>query len=161
MAVDTTTGEVADEPDQFARLLARLADTPDTDLVTVGRFFEEQAQKHSDMVGKIKAEIARRMAAVDATAMYGTGCSAVVDRSRSYIWDIPALYEKLRPLLPTAVFDECVEELPPPPPPVKMFKANTVKLLALRKKLGSQVGAVLDECHRVEEGNPRVSFKTT
>lgn len=148
-----------DEHDRLKAAAAIAADLSDDELLAYAQAVVEEMQFYRGLIAPLHGEVLRRMSERKATLILAGGWAADRDASNEYTWDIDALEAYVHPLVPAADWPKLVEEVPPPPPPPgPVYKANTARLLALRKRLGD-AGAVIDRCYSVQEKVKGVSFR--
>ena len=162
--VDPATGEIYEEErverserERLAWVADNLDHIPDDLLIEAALLIEEGAKFYSGLLGKFKQAALDRLNGAGASLLNApAGWIEKVAGKPTYEWDIDRLRERVLPLVPPAEREKLIEEIPPPPPVTK-YKANTVKLNALAKKLGEK-GAEVDACRQRIEGPPSIVF---
>lgn len=145
--------------DRFEQLTREHLDAiDDSDLVVAGSEVHKEAERWIAVDREMQREILRRAETTGATLLIGADVDAAIEQKPgAYVWNVPALRERLLPVVGVAKVAECITEVPHVCPPPE-FKVNTVKLTALVRKLGKAGDGLLDNTFTRDPGRPKVVY---
>lgn len=130
----------------------------DSDLVVAGSEVHKEAERWVAVDREMQREILRRAEMTNATLLIGADVDAEIEQKPgAYAWNVPALRERLLPVVGVAKVAEVITEVPHVCPPPE-YKVNTVKLNALVKKLGKAGEGLLDNTFTRDPGRPKVVY---
>jgi hypothetical protein len=112
---------------------AQVEDMNDPDLIELARAVKAQRDEAGADFKVVAGELELRMERAGATLLEGDGANAELVTTNSYKWHPSVLWTDVRPQMTPATWGECVTELGHP-----ALRPNTVRLEALRKKLGPE-----------------------
>ena len=149
----TPTREKAKEA--VERFLAIAEDLPDDEIAQLAVEANAEAAYYNQLAAAYNGEAVRRVNNRGATMIVTPQWIGEKTATKAYVWDLEMLEDNARPLIPAELWDTAVTIAPPPPPPPPVAKVDTVKMLALGKKLGLD----LTPFYRVDETNPKVKWR--